>query len=131
MGFWQNVDNELQYLGKTRKELALEADFDASYIPKGIARDGVPLADLALRIADALGVSLEYLLDLDEHSATNPRSQNKKTATQNVQNQQKAAQETRSAVRLYRKYSKHIASMEKLSAKKLEAIGKVIEMMGE
>lgn len=130
MGFWQNVDDELQYLGKTRKELALEADFDASYIPKGIARDGVPLADLALRIADALGVSLEYLMDLPE-TATNPRSANKQDKKSSAQTSQKDVQETRNAVRLYRKYVKYIDGMEKLPAKKLELVGKIIETMSE
>ena len=44
MGFWQKVDDELSYLGKTRKELASEANFDVSYISKGIERNGIPIA---------------------------------------------------------------------------------------
>lgn len=72
MGFWKKVDEELNYLGKSRKELAQEADFDVSYIAKGIARNGIPTADLAVRIAHCLDVSVEYLLDL-------PESKNEKT----------------------------------------------------
>ena len=45
MGFWKNVDDELKYQGKERKELAAAADFDVSYIGKGIRRDSVPAAD--------------------------------------------------------------------------------------
>ena len=66
MGFWQNVDDELKYLGMSRKELAQKADFPDSYIPKGIKRNSVPAADLAVKIAHALNTSLESLLDMSE-----------------------------------------------------------------
>ena len=69
MNFWKKVDDELVYKGMSRKELAIKADFDASYIPKGIARNSVPAADLALRIAHALHVTPEYLLDMDGSSS--------------------------------------------------------------
>ena len=38
MSFWKNVDKELEYTGKTRKELAAEVNFPDSYISKGISR---------------------------------------------------------------------------------------------
>ncbi|MBP3365921.1 MAG: helix-turn-helix transcriptional regulator [Treponema sp.] len=63
MNFWEAVDEELKFLGKSRKELGAEADFDPSYISKGIARNGIPNADLAVRIARSLGVTVEYLVD--------------------------------------------------------------------
>jgi len=75
MGFWQKVDDELIYLGKSRKELALEAGIDPSYISKGIERNGIPIADTALRIARALNVNLEYLLDMEQNNAA-PKEQN-------------------------------------------------------
>lgn len=65
MNFWKKVDDELVYQGKMRKELAIQADFDSSYIPKGIARKSVPAADLALKIAHALNVPLEQLLEME------------------------------------------------------------------
>ena len=61
MSFWKNVDQELIYKGKTRKELASEVNFPDSYISKGIARNSIPSADLALKISHALNVSLRYL----------------------------------------------------------------------
>lgn len=66
MNFWKNVDSELTYLGKTRKELASAVGFDATNISFGIKRNSVPAADTALKVARFLGVSLDYLLDMVE-----------------------------------------------------------------
>lgn len=66
MGFWDNVDEELKYSGMSRKELAAKANFPDSYIPKGIKRNSIPSADLALRISHVLNVSLETLLEMPE-----------------------------------------------------------------
>ncbi|MBQ9207426.1 MAG: helix-turn-helix transcriptional regulator [Treponema sp.] len=67
MGFWQNVEDECEYLGISRKELAKKADFSVHTISNGIRRDGMPAADLALRISKALDVPLEKLLDWNEN----------------------------------------------------------------
>ncbi len=70
MSFWENVDKELNYSGKTRKELAKEVGFPDSYISKGIARKSIPSADLALKISHALNVSLENLLEIPKKDTT-------------------------------------------------------------
>lgn len=62
VNFWQVVLDELEYQGKTRKWLAAEAKFDVSTIGSGLKRNGLPLVDLALRIASALEVPVEYLV---------------------------------------------------------------------
>lgn len=67
MGFWQNVEDECEYLGISRKELAEKAKFSVHTISNGIRRDGMPAADLALRISKALNISLEKLLDWNEN----------------------------------------------------------------
>ena len=59
MGFWQNVEDECEFLGISRKELAEKANFSVHTISNGIRRDGMPAADLALRISKALAVQLE------------------------------------------------------------------------
>lgn len=64
MGFWQNVEDECEYLGITRKELAKKANFSVHTISNGIKRDGMPAADLAVRISRALNVPLEKLLNM-------------------------------------------------------------------
>ena len=62
MTFWENVDSELNFIGMERKELGQKAGFPESYISKGIARKSCPSAELALKIADALNVSIEKLV---------------------------------------------------------------------
>lgn len=68
MTFWENVDSELKFIGMERKELGQKAGFPESYISKGIARKSCPAADLALKIAQALNVSVEKLVTGKERS---------------------------------------------------------------
>ena len=115
MGFWQKVDDELSYLGKTRKELAQEADFDVSYISKGIERNGIPIADTALRIAQALNVSLEYLLDMDKPTAT----------------QTKVEKLQKKDIGIYKKYKKTLEQLENINQKERKLILSLIETISE
>ena len=62
MSFWQNVENELLYKNMSRKELAGKASFAVSGISLGLAHNSIPNADVAVRIAVVLGVSVEYLV---------------------------------------------------------------------
>lgn len=62
VNFWQVVLDELEYQGKTRKWLAAQANFDGPKIGSGLKRNGLPLVDLALRIANALNVPVKYLV---------------------------------------------------------------------
>lgn len=71
MNFWERVDSELKFLGKTRKELATAVGFDAANISFGIKRNSIPYADTALKVSRFLGVSLDYLLDMDEEPSQN------------------------------------------------------------
>ena len=114
MGFWQNVDNELKFQCRQRKELASSASFDVSYIGKGIRRNSIPAADLALRIAKSLNVSLEFLLDMPETDNSAPID------TQN---------ETNTALRLYHKYSDFAAELETLSPSEQEVFLNLLRVM--
>lgn len=84
MGFWQNVEDECEYLGITRKELAKKANFSVHTISNGIRRNGMPAADLAVRISRALNVPLEKLLNMSDKkqsasiSETEKQKQDKK-----------------------------------------------------
>lgn len=62
MGFWENVEKVREYKDIPRKELAYRAEFSLNSISTGIARNSVPLADVACRIAKALDVSVEFLV---------------------------------------------------------------------
>ena len=116
MGFWKNVDDELKYQGMERKVLASLADFDVSYIGKGIRRDSIPAADLALRIAKALNVSLEYLLGMPENSITD---------------QKETSLEINNAIHLSHKYNAHLNEMENLSPEENELILNLIKTINQ
>lgn len=73
MNFWKKVDSELIYLGKTRKELANAIGFDAANISFGIKRNSIPAADTALKVARFLGVSIDYLLDMNDENSHTPQ----------------------------------------------------------
>ncbi len=75
MNFWERVDNELKFLGKTRKELAAAVGFDAANISFGIKRNSIPYADTALKVSRFLGVSLDYLLDMNEEQKESTSNQ--------------------------------------------------------
>lgn len=62
MSFWNIVIDELEYQGKSRKWLASEAKIDVSTIGTGLKRQSMPQVDLALRVANALKVPVEYLV---------------------------------------------------------------------
>lgn len=79
MGFWQNVETEMDYLGMTRKELAAQAQISYTGIGLGLERNSMPGADTAMRISEALGVSIEYLL-----TGTEKKRSKKAGAGQNV-----------------------------------------------
>ena len=100
MSFWKNVDDELKFQCMERKQLAAIANFDVSYIGKGIKRNSIPSADLALRISKALNVSLEFLLDMP------------KTEKSDYQNN---TGETNTAIRMYHKYSEFASVLDSLS----------------
>ena len=81
MGFWQNVEDECDYLGISRKELAEKAGFSVHTISNGIKRDGMPTADLAVKISKILNVPLEKLLEFKED---NKKSDNKDIENKNI-----------------------------------------------
>lgn len=111
MSFWENVESELKYQNKTRKQLSTEVGIDATTISKGITNNSIPSADIALRIANFLNVTLESLLGLPENG------KNKKSADQ--QNQ----------IRLYKKYFELINLAEKLNEQQLKSIENLMKTM--
>lgn len=107
MTFWERVDEELKYRGMERKELGTKAGFPESYISKGITRKSCPQADLAVKIADVLGVSVEYLV--------NGTSSKNKNA------------ESEQDLHLFRKYQKLIQKCEGLSPQKTELLATIAD----
>ncbi len=75
MNFWETVDSLREYKNISRKELAYFADFSLTSLSTGIKRNSIPSADVALRIAKVLDVSIEDLLqdmNISKASSTTP-----------------------------------------------------------
>ncbi len=114
MGFWQNVEDECEYLGITRKELAEKAGFSVHTISNGIKRDGMPAADLALRISRVLNVPLEKLLGVDKPNDISTISESEK------QKQDK---------KLFTKYLPIVQKLNKLEEESKKAVFTIIEQL--
>jgi transcriptional regulator with XRE-family HTH domain len=68
MGFRENLKNELAYSGMLVKELSVKSGVNKHTIDKYLREDcSKPSAELAIRIADALEVSVEYLISGRTH----------------------------------------------------------------
>ena len=69
MGFRENLKAELSYSGMLVKELAAKTGLKKHTIDNYLSvRGRMPAADAAVRIASALGVSVEYLITGSETS---------------------------------------------------------------
>ncbi len=112
MGFWQNVDDECEYLGITRKELAERAGFSVHTISNGIKRDGIPAADLAVRISRILNVPLEKLLNFN---VINTSVDNVEIKNQKIDR------------KLFSKYLPLVKKIEELNPESKKAIFTIIE----
>ena len=69
MGFRENLKSELMHSGLLVKELAAQAGLKKHTIDTYLSvRGRMPAADVAVRIARVLGVSVEYLITGEETS---------------------------------------------------------------
>lgn len=108
MNFWEKVDQERELKNLTRKELAHIAKFSLNSISTGIARNSIPAADVALRIANALGTTVECLMgQKNSQQAPPPIISAKKEA-------------------LYKKYRNFIEDFDKLSLENQKAIIQIV-----
>ena len=63
MGFKENLKDEITYQGLLLKEVALEAGLNQKSLNNYLRENSsIPSADIAVRIAKVLGVSVEYLV---------------------------------------------------------------------
>lgn len=60
--FWDRVSNELEYKGLSNKELAIAVGIDPSNISKGLKNKNSPSVETAVKIAQVLGVTVEFLV---------------------------------------------------------------------
>jgi len=72
MGFRENLKTELMYSGILVKELAAKTGLKKHTIDNYLSvRGRMPAADVAVRIASVLGVSVEYLITGQEKAENN------------------------------------------------------------
>jgi transcriptional regulator with XRE-family HTH domain len=76
MGFRENLKSELDYSGMLVKELAAKSGVKKHSIDKYLSTRGqTPSVEIGVKLAKALGVSVEYLVTgEDERNDTVPRS---------------------------------------------------------
>ena len=109
--FWKRVDEELDYKGMNRKTLSKEVGFSVGNVGKGIQLGSSPSADTAVKIAQVLGVSVEYLVN-----GTNKSTEN------NQENEELQ-------LKLYRKYHDLIAKCEKLPPEQVQLLSQVADKL--
>lgn len=113
MGFKENLKIELNYKDMTVKELAFASGVNKRTIDQYLSSAAkMPSAENAVKIAAALGVSVEYLV-----TGKNPTTQ-----TQNLQEEVDQA-------RCYKKYCSLIQKAERLTQPQLQAIEQIINLM--
>lgn len=67
MGFKENLKSELEYQGMLIKELAAKCGISRNTVNNYLTgHNSLPTADTAVKIAEALGVSVEYLVNGSE-----------------------------------------------------------------
>lgn len=68
LNFWINVKSELEYKGISQKELAASINESYNTLQSWINRDRLPNAVQAVKISEALGTTVEFLV-----TGTNPK----------------------------------------------------------
>ena len=112
--FWKRVDEELDYKGMNRKTLSKEVGFSVGNVGKGIQLGSSPSADTAVKIAEVLGVSVEYLVN-----------------GTNSTNSSKNQEEEQNQLRLYRKHSEIKKKCEEITPEKEKLLIEFIENFGK
>lgn len=107
MDFRTRLREQIEFLGMRDKEVAAKAGITKRAIDCYVgSRACMPAADVAVRIAQVLGVSVEYLVT-GENSSTSHSEQDSE-----IENQ----------IHLYRKYNSLIKNMEILSPQKQKLV---------
>lgn len=110
MNFWEIVDAELEYRGMSRKTLSDLAEFNLSNVGKGIKLGSTPSAETAVKIAQVLNVTVEYLVTGKNSNGANMEDDE---------------------LPLLHKYNKVVKSLESISPKARSAIIKMIMEIGK
>ena len=103
--FADRLKEEIEYLGLTRKELAYKADVKKRALDMYLgSQNSMPPADVAVRLAKALNVTVEYLVTGEKYVST----QQPQKQSEIEQNLKKVSKETQqfleTTIQLFAKY---------------------------
>ena len=115
MGFRENLKDELTFRDIQTKELAAITGISLNTLNHYLVqKSAIPSADNAVKIATALGVSVEYLVTGKEI---------------NSKNQEDFSNELQIQAHLYKKYHTLIQKVEKLSKEQVSALENFLNMI--
>ena len=109
MEFWETVENELKFQGKTKKELSANTGINLQSLHKSFERNSELSAANAVKIAKVLGVSVEYL----------------------VTGQDSSLKRENLDLHRYREYSSLISQLDSLPENQKELVESIISKMCE
>ncbi|WP_294428089.1 helix-turn-helix domain-containing protein [uncultured Treponema sp.] len=120
MGFWAKVEQEREYQGLSRKELAFKANITYQGIGLGLERDSMPGADTAIKISKVLDVPIEYLVG--EEKTKIQLSFSEENSDENIKMR---------SINLYKKNQQLIENLEKLPLSIKEPIIQMVKKLAD
>ena len=92
LDFWLRVKDKLDFQDSTQRDLAQNINESYNTLQSWINRDRLPNAEQAVKIADALNTSVEFLVTGKSNNRKNDNSKTVKLLEQAIENLQKEMQ---------------------------------------
>ena len=92
LDFWLRVKDKLDFQDSTQRDLAQNINESYNTLQSWINRDRLPNAEQAVKIADALNTSVEFLVNGKSNNRKNDHSKTVKLLEQAIENLQKEMQ---------------------------------------
>ena len=92
LDFWLRVKERLDYQYSTQRELAAKINESYNTLQSWINRDRLPNAEQAVKIADSLNTSVEFLVTGKSNNRKNDHSKTVKLLEEAIENLQKEMQ---------------------------------------
>lgn len=89
LNFWINVKSELEYKGISQKELAASINESYNTLQSWINRDRLPNAVQAVKISEALGTTVEFLVTRTNQKKVQDNNETIKLLEQAIENLKK------------------------------------------
>ena len=92
LDFWLRVKDKLDFQDSTQRDLAQNINESYNTLQSWINRDRLPNAEQAVKIADALNTSVEFLVTGKSNNRKNDQSKTVKLLEEAIENLQKEMQ---------------------------------------